>query len=68
MSSSQKATLAIFGAASGTSLAVLKNALAAGHEVNVLARTPSKLSSLSSTYPYDDHFSFFEIDLLFIRG
>lgn len=44
-------TVAIFGATGGTGLAVLKLCLAAGNAVNVLARSPSKLSHLSSQYP-----------------
>ena len=51
MPSSAKPTIAIFGATGGTGLEVLENCLAAGHSVNALARTPSKLSSLSSQYP-----------------
>jgi nucleoside-diphosphate-sugar epimerase len=50
-SATTKPTVAIFGATGGTGLSVLKNCLAAGHAVNVLARTPSKLTSLSSQYP-----------------
>lgn len=50
MSTSTQKTVAIFGATGGTGLASLKLALKAGHEVNVLARTPSKLSDLSSQY------------------
>jgi hypothetical protein len=50
-SSSSLPTIAIFGATGGCCLAVLKNALKAGHSVNVLARSPSKLSSLSASYP-----------------
>lgn len=49
--SSLKPSIAIFGATGGTGLAILKNSLAAGHNVSVLARTPSKLSSISSQYP-----------------
>jgi nucleoside-diphosphate-sugar epimerase len=44
-------TVAIFGATGGTGLAVLKLCLEAGNAVNVLARSPSKLSHLSSQYP-----------------
>ena len=48
MSSSSTAsapTLAIFGATGGTCSAVLRHSLNAGLHVNVLARTPSKLTS-----------------------
>ncbi|KUJ16414.1 NAD(P)-binding protein [Mollisia scopiformis] len=51
MSSPTTKTVAIFGATGGTGLAALKLALKAGHTVRVLARTPSKLSSLSTEYP-----------------
>jgi nucleoside-diphosphate-sugar epimerase len=44
-------TVTIFGATGGTGLAVLKLCLEAGNAVNVLARSPSKLSHLSSQYP-----------------
>jgi hypothetical protein len=44
-------TIALFGGTAGTGLAFLKLALAAGYQINILARTPSKLSSLSSQYP-----------------
>jgi nucleoside-diphosphate-sugar epimerase len=44
-------TVAIFGATGGTGLAVLKQCLEAGNAINVLARSPSKLSHLSSQYP-----------------
>jgi nucleoside-diphosphate-sugar epimerase len=44
-------TVAIFGATGGTGLAVLKLCLEAGNAVNVLARSPSKLSHLSSQHP-----------------
>jgi nucleoside-diphosphate-sugar epimerase len=44
-------TVAIFGATGGTGLAVLNLCLEAGNAVNVLARSPSKLSHLSSQYP-----------------
>lgn len=50
-SSTSKPTVAIFGATGGTGLSILKNSLASGHTVNVLARTPSKLSCLSTQYP-----------------
>lgn len=50
MSTSTKA-IALFGATGGTGLATLKLCLQAGHTVQVLARTPSKLESLSSQYP-----------------
>ena len=49
--SSSKPTIAIFGCTGGTGLSVLKHSLSAGHPVNVLARTPSKLSGLSAQYP-----------------
>jgi hypothetical protein len=48
---SANSTLAIFGATGGTGLAILKNFLSAGYSVNVLVRTPSKLSSILSEYP-----------------
>lgn len=48
---SPKPTVAIFGATGGTGLAALNLCLSAGHSVRVLARTPSKLSSLSAQYP-----------------
>jgi hypothetical protein len=48
---SPQKTVAIFSATGGTGLACLKNALAAGSHFNVLARTPSTLSDLSSQYP-----------------
>lgn len=51
MASPGKPTIAIFGATAGTGLLALKSCLAAGHKVNALARTPSKLSSLQSQYP-----------------
>lgn len=52
MSSSQTIpTVTIFGATAGTGLLTLKKCLAAGHSVNALARTPSKLESLVSEYP-----------------
>jgi nucleoside-diphosphate-sugar epimerase len=51
MSTSTTKTIAIFGATGGTGLATLTRALAAGLNVNVLARTASKLSSLSEKYP-----------------
>lgn len=44
-------TITIFGATAGTGLLTLKKCLAAGHSVNALARTPSKLESLVSEYP-----------------
>jgi putative NADH-flavin reductase len=44
-------TVAIFGATGRTRLAVLKLCLEAGNAVNVLARSPYKLSHLSSQYP-----------------
>jgi nucleoside-diphosphate-sugar epimerase len=46
-----KPTIAIFGATGGTGLSILKLCLSTGHTVRVLARTPSKLSSLSTQYP-----------------
>ncbi|KAH8678695.1 hypothetical protein BGZ60DRAFT_428523 [Tricladium varicosporioides] len=57
MSASQSSTktVAIFGATGGTGLAALKNSLQAGHHVNVLARTPAKLSTLQSQYPTTLH-------------
>ncbi|KAH7417961.1 hypothetical protein BKA64DRAFT_635121 [Cadophora sp. MPI-SDFR-AT-0126] len=51
MSTPTQKTVAIFGATGGTGLASLKLALKAGHNVNVLARTPSKLADLSAQYP-----------------
>lgn len=51
MSTTTQKTVALFGATGGTGLATLKLALKDGNNVNVLARTPSKLSSLSSQYP-----------------
>ncbi|KAG0653000.1 Flavin reductase (NADPH) [Hyphodiscus hymeniophilus] len=47
---SSKRTIALFGATGGTGLSILKNCLSAGHTVRVLARTPSKLSSLSAQH------------------
>ena len=44
-------TITIFGGTAGTGLSVLKRCLRAGYTVKVLARTPSKLSSLSAKYP-----------------
>lgn len=51
MSSTSLKTIAIFGATGGTGLAVLNRSLEAGHTVNVLARTPAKLSVQASKYP-----------------
>ncbi|KAL3422246.1 short-chain dehydrogenase [Phlyctema vagabunda] len=51
MSTTATKTVAIFGATGGTGLATLKLALQAGNTVNVLARTPSKLSDLASQNP-----------------
>lgn len=51
MPSSRPKTVAIFGATGGTGLASLKLALNAGHTVNALARTHSKLAELSSQHP-----------------
>ncbi|KAE8443500.1 hypothetical protein EG329_001812 [Mollisiaceae sp. DMI_Dod_QoI] len=50
MSTSPK-TVALFGATGGTGLAALKLLLKSNLTVQILARTPSKLSSLSSQYP-----------------
>ncbi|KAF8858518.1 NAD(P)-binding protein [Acephala macrosclerotiorum] len=50
MSNSTK-TIALFGATGGTGLATLKLCLQAGHTVQVLARTPSKLEYLPPQYP-----------------
>lgn len=47
----QTQTLALFGATGGTGLSVLRNALKNGHNVRVLVRSPSKLSSISAEYP-----------------
>jgi putative NADH-flavin reductase len=51
MSTQPSRTVALFGATGGTGLAVLRLALESGIAVNVLARTPSKLSALSAQYP-----------------
>jgi nucleoside-diphosphate-sugar epimerase len=53
--SSPQTTVAIFGATGGTGLAALKFALSTGSHVNVLARTPSKLSKLFEKYPSTLH-------------
>jgi len=54
MSVSQEKTLAIFGIG-GCCKAVLHQALAAGNKVNVLVRTPSKLSDIAAQYPNNLH-------------
>lgn len=44
-------TIAVFGGSANTGLEFLTLAMAAGYQINALARNPSKLNTLSAKYP-----------------